>query len=164
MQKHVNIVDLYKSFPTNVYLQNLASMQPRTSHVKFARPPRTDLLLLQIPQVALHARESNRCTIHCSATTGPAALSMAARWIPKKQEFQKTNRRKYYFMHCFFVRCRAKCLNLKIHGREKCVLATEERVFAEDKRITLIALVPADVILDAVLDLLDVFHGQHAIP
>ena len=37
MQKHINLVDLVKSFPTNIYLQNLASIQPRTSPVKFAR-------------------------------------------------------------------------------------------------------------------------------
>ena len=37
MQKHVNLVDLVKSFPTNIYLQNLASIQKRTSPVKFAR-------------------------------------------------------------------------------------------------------------------------------
>ena len=36
MQKHVNLVDLVKSFPTNIYLQNLASIQKRTSRVKFA--------------------------------------------------------------------------------------------------------------------------------
>ena len=36
MQKHVNLVDLVKSFPTNIYLQNLASIQPRTSPIKFA--------------------------------------------------------------------------------------------------------------------------------
>ena len=36
MQKHVNDVDLVKSFPTNTYLQNLASIQPRTSPIKFA--------------------------------------------------------------------------------------------------------------------------------
>ena len=36
MQKHVNLVDLVKSFPTNIYLQNLASIQKRTSLVKFA--------------------------------------------------------------------------------------------------------------------------------
>ena len=35
MQKHVNIVDLVKSFPTNIYLHNLASIQKRTSPVKF---------------------------------------------------------------------------------------------------------------------------------
>ena len=35
-KKHVNIVDLVKSFPTNIYLQNLASIQKRTSPVKFA--------------------------------------------------------------------------------------------------------------------------------
>ena len=36
MQKHVNLVDLVKRFPTNIYLQNLASIQKRTSPVKFA--------------------------------------------------------------------------------------------------------------------------------
>ena len=36
MQKHVNIVDLVKSFPTNIYLQNLASIQKITSPIKFA--------------------------------------------------------------------------------------------------------------------------------
>ncbi len=32
----MNLVDLVKSFPTNIYLQNLASIQKRTSPVKFA--------------------------------------------------------------------------------------------------------------------------------
>ena len=36
VQKHANLVDLVKSFPTNIYLQNLASIQKRTSPVKFA--------------------------------------------------------------------------------------------------------------------------------
>ena len=36
MQKHVNLVDIVKSFPTNIYLQNLASIQKSTSPVKFA--------------------------------------------------------------------------------------------------------------------------------
>ena len=35
MQKHVNLVDLVKSFPTNIFLQNLASVQQRTSLMKF---------------------------------------------------------------------------------------------------------------------------------
>ena len=35
MQKHVHLVDLVKSFPTNIYLQNLASIQKRTSPLKF---------------------------------------------------------------------------------------------------------------------------------
>ena len=35
MQKDVNLVDLVKSFPTNIYLQNLASIQKRTSPGKF---------------------------------------------------------------------------------------------------------------------------------
>ena len=36
MQKHVNLVDLVKSFPTNILLQNLASIQKRPSPIKFA--------------------------------------------------------------------------------------------------------------------------------
>ena len=36
MQKHVNLVDLVKSFPKNIFLQNLASIQKRTSTIKFA--------------------------------------------------------------------------------------------------------------------------------
>ena len=36
MQKHVNLVDLVKSFPTQIFLQNLASIQKRTSPRKFA--------------------------------------------------------------------------------------------------------------------------------
>ena len=36
MQKHLNLEDLVRSFPTNIYLQNLASIQQRTSPVKFA--------------------------------------------------------------------------------------------------------------------------------
>ena len=35
VQKYVHLVDLVKSFPTNIYLQNLASIQPRTSLSKF---------------------------------------------------------------------------------------------------------------------------------
>ena len=33
---NVNLVDIVKSFPTNIYLQNLASIQKRTSPLKFA--------------------------------------------------------------------------------------------------------------------------------
>ena len=35
MQKHVNVVDLVNSFQTNIFLQNLASIQRRTSPMKF---------------------------------------------------------------------------------------------------------------------------------
>ena len=36
MQKDVNLLDLVKSSPTNILSQNLASIQKRTSPVKFA--------------------------------------------------------------------------------------------------------------------------------
>ena len=35
MQKHVNLVDLVKGLPTNIHLQNLASIQLITSLTKF---------------------------------------------------------------------------------------------------------------------------------
>ena len=35
MKKYVNLVDLVKSFPTSIYLQKSASIQPRTSLSKF---------------------------------------------------------------------------------------------------------------------------------
>ena len=34
VQKHTNLVDLVKSFPMNIYLQKLASIQKRTSPLK----------------------------------------------------------------------------------------------------------------------------------
>ena len=40
--KGVHCVDLGESFPTHIFLQHLASIQLRTSLVKFARSPRTD--------------------------------------------------------------------------------------------------------------------------
>ena len=40
--KGVHCVDLGESFPTHLYLQNLASIQPRTSPIKFACSPCTD--------------------------------------------------------------------------------------------------------------------------
>ena len=35
VQKHVNLVDLVKSVPMNIFLQNLASIQPIASLSKF---------------------------------------------------------------------------------------------------------------------------------
>ena len=35
VQKHVNLVDLVKSFPADIFLQKSASIQPRTSHLFF---------------------------------------------------------------------------------------------------------------------------------
>ena len=37
MQKHVNLVDLVKGFPTTICLQRFVSIQPRTSLSKFAK-------------------------------------------------------------------------------------------------------------------------------
>ena len=40
----MHCVDLGESFQTHIFLQNLASIQPRTSPVKFARPSTADLV------------------------------------------------------------------------------------------------------------------------
>ena len=40
--KGVHCVDLGESFPTHIFLQNFASIQPRTSPVKFARSSRRE--------------------------------------------------------------------------------------------------------------------------
>ena len=62
MQKHVNLVDLVKSFPTNIYLQNLASIQKRTSPVKFAHL----------------AEKSGKGSISNLSTKAPAACGVQA--------------------------------------------------------------------------------------
>ena len=62
MQKHVNLVDLVKSFPTNIYMQNLASIQKRTSPVKFAHL----------------AEKSWKGSISNLSTKAPAPLLLAA--------------------------------------------------------------------------------------
>ena len=54
MQKHVNLVDLVRSFPTHILLQNLALIQRRTRLVKFARSPRTDLIIITDPPGLSH--------------------------------------------------------------------------------------------------------------
>ena len=35
IRTHANLIDLVKSFRTSIYLQDLASIQPRTSHLIF---------------------------------------------------------------------------------------------------------------------------------
>merc|ERR1712070_341781 len=55
VQRNINLVDLAKSFQTSIYLQKLASIQSRTSHLiffnfsslqgfNFHRPPAPDVL------------------------------------------------------------------------------------------------------------------------
>ena len=63
MQKHANIVDLVKSVPTNIFLQNLVSIQPRTSPPKICKKlqnlnsAKLDLVILLILLILLR-----RCT------------------------------------------------------------------------------------------------------
>ena len=65
----MHCVDLGESFPTSIYLQILASIQPITSLVKCARSPRTD------PpgrpwwlRASEHSRFRVACKQHCEAS------------------------------------------------------------------------------------------------
>ena len=72
MQKHVNLVDLVKSFPTNIFLQNLASIQKRTSPTKFAH----------LAEKSENGLISNLST-KAPTQSNPATRSLLDVWLPK---------------------------------------------------------------------------------
>ena len=53
VQKHVHLVDLVKSSPTNIYFQKSASIRPRTSPPKYGLSPAA-VLLLRTPPTPTH--------------------------------------------------------------------------------------------------------------
>ena len=74
--KGVHCVDLGESFPTSIYLQNLPSIQPRTSPTKFVSSSsrefefkfetvkfRTSYLQPNIPSTALKKEDPNKVTV-----------------------------------------------------------------------------------------------------
>ena len=69
MQKHVNLVDLVKSFPTNIFLQNLASIQKRTKNQRKVRY-RTFQLRRELPQVDRSRRPVVRREQHLAGIPG----------------------------------------------------------------------------------------------
>ena len=73
MQKHANLVDLVKSFPTSIYVQNLVSIQPRTSLVKFAasrRPKRRRENARNLPAFAIILRSPAKPQVSDRLTLG----------------------------------------------------------------------------------------------
>ena len=76
MQKHVNLVDLVKSFPTKIYLQNLASIQKRTSPVKFAHLPEKSGIAVRYR--TFHNQGADLAEAVAALADGPA-LAAAAR-------------------------------------------------------------------------------------
>ena len=81
----MHCVDLGESFPTSIYLQHLASIQPRTSLVKFARSPRTDRpgnskeLLADSLSKDLPSKDLSRASKDLSrASIAPTAPAMTA--------------------------------------------------------------------------------------
>ena len=74
MQKHVNLVDLVKSFPTNIFLQNLASIQKRTNPVKFAH---------------LAEKSENGLISNLSTKSATASATASAKLIPAHVEAYK---------------------------------------------------------------------------
>ena len=72
VQKHVNLVDLVESFPTNIFLQNLASIQKRTSPINFA----------YLAEESENGSISNRSTKALTAWSAPAAAIAAVATHP----------------------------------------------------------------------------------
>ena len=75
MQKHVNLVNLVKSFPTNIFLQNLASIQKITSPVKFAhlaeKSEKGSMSNLSTKvQRGVRSKGSQQCVVRTSAHRG----------------------------------------------------------------------------------------------
>ena len=77
VQKHVNLVDLVKSFPTNIFLQNLASIQKRTSPIKFAHlAEKSENGSVKEPfQLRVEQKYSPRCLSQCDRTTSSSQTS-----------------------------------------------------------------------------------------
>ena len=70
MQKHVNLVDLVKSFPTNIFFQNLASIQKRTNPIKFAH-------LAEKTETGSISNLSTKAPTSATAATATATATMA---------------------------------------------------------------------------------------
>ena len=83
MQKHVNLVDLVKSFPTNIYLQSLASIQKRTSPVKFAHLAEKSGIAVRYRtfQLRLHLMTPHVVAIAAKAATPAIAGGLRARGV-----------------------------------------------------------------------------------
>ena len=58
--KGVHCVDLGESFQTHIYLQNLASIQPRTSPLKFARSSRIGAVSVMVIPIGAEDRRAPR--------------------------------------------------------------------------------------------------------
>ena len=105
MQKHVNLVDLVKSFPTNIYLQNLASIQNRTSPIKFAHlaeesengsisklstkvlRDRDPVAILRVPQSpGTEATYRTRTVVRSRDPTWDEVAAFELNWIERPEE------------------------------------------------------------------------------
>ena len=82
-KKYVNLVDLVKSFPTSIYLQKSASIQPRTSLSKFGGKFKSLFIrvLSDTPPVSqralrqLHTREQQTSWLRTNCRKVPVILS-----------------------------------------------------------------------------------------
>ena len=100
MQKHVNLVDLVKSFPTNIFLQNLASIQKITSPVKFAhlaeKSGKGSISNLSTKAGATGTRPAGERMASTTGGTGPAFRSIGTSWATQRRGTCKG-------IHRFFV-------------------------------------------------------------
>ena len=103
--KGVHFVDLGESFPTHLYLQNLASIQTRTSPTKFGRSPR---------RAAHHQHAATISEIawpHRGTAPSPAASSVGRTFLlASHQRHAKVNRPDLGF--CSAIRFLSGCGNI----------------------------------------------------
>ena len=120
----MHCVDLGESFQTHIFLQNLASIQPRTSPVKFARS-----LAMQQPALVHPSCPGGAWSLPGGRTAGSFSPKLrGARSRLYRRRFLQVNTRwkalaEIYTMHSFapfsnlnfFVKNRQKILREKIH-------------------------------------------------
>ena len=107
MQKHVNLVDLVKSFPTNIFLQNLASIQKGTSPIKFAHLAdksengSTSNLLTKAPRASLMAVAATKIQAFQRGHVDRKAVEFLARLKTRGAEDARCSARLYAYFDNF---------------------------------------------------------------
>ena len=135
--KGVHCVDLAESFPTSIYSQTSASIQPRTSPVKFARSPCTDppglrrlreLLAFSSKQHSKRSKHKHKRSKHKQQLAQQAQQASAARSnrspaSPGLRLSSKVRSARDRTIRTFHIRNRSKILeskgNHEKHRREK---------------------------------------------
>ena len=82
--KGVHCVDLDEGFPAHIFLQNLASIQLRTSPVKFARSPRIITIITDPPGSLRSLDEIVYCIARSVRSLRPRSLAFSHAGSPSR--------------------------------------------------------------------------------